>query len=423
MLRMTITLLAFETSSSVCDVALAVSDAPGHCRVWSCSHEGTGEHAERLLPMVDQLLIQAGVSRDDISAVAFGQGPGGFTGLRVACGVAQGMAFALGVPVIPVSSLQAVAAASVPSQPVCRVVVQDARMNELYVAAYAFAPNSAHSSGWRTVAPPALIGLDDFQAWLAQQLGAWDASGVASVELVGDALSAWPERFNNVVAVSTATQSLPVVVAGSVRASASAVANQALVAWYDGQTINPALAAPLYVRDKVAYTTAERELGLGGNPRANGLTRIRDMNDTDLEAVADLESRLQSHPWTQTQFADALKAGNGAWVAMQGDERVGFCVVLFAPDVAQLLLIGVEPSCQRTGVGYALLRHAEAQARLRGLEALILEVRPSNSRAVSFYRNRGFSQLSTRRNYYPLDNNRREDAWVMRKVLSEASHG
>src|SRR5690625_3624126 len=101
-------LLALETSSSVCDVALLSSDGQS-MTLRSQSHDATGEHAERLLPMVDELLDQAGIRRQQLSAVAFGQGPGGFTGLRVACGVAQGIAFALGLPVIPIVSLHAAA--------------------------------------------------------------------------------------------------------------------------------------------------------------------------------------------------------------------------------------------------------------------------------------------------------------------------
>src|SRR5690606_24858615 len=105
---MTLHILALETSSSLCDVAL-LTQAYGRLNVRILEHDATGEHAERLLPMADDLLAQAGIMRSQLTAVAFGQGPGGFTGLRVACGVAQGMAFALNIPVIPVVSLLAVA--------------------------------------------------------------------------------------------------------------------------------------------------------------------------------------------------------------------------------------------------------------------------------------------------------------------------
>src|SRR5690606_17705028 len=105
-LPMTTHLLALETSSSVCGVALAPLD--GSARpLHTLEHDATAEHAERLLPMVDAVLEQGGVGKGALAAVAFGQGPGGFTGLRVACGVAQGLAYALGIPVVPIDSLMA----------------------------------------------------------------------------------------------------------------------------------------------------------------------------------------------------------------------------------------------------------------------------------------------------------------------------
>src|SRR5690606_21099725 len=99
---------AFETSSTLCGVAL-LSWQGGRVRLDTAAHEGRGAHAERILPLAWDLLAQAGLDRGDLTAIAFGQGPGGFTGLRVACGVAQGLAVALDVPVLPVDSLCAVA--------------------------------------------------------------------------------------------------------------------------------------------------------------------------------------------------------------------------------------------------------------------------------------------------------------------------
>ena len=91
---MELNLLALETSSSRCGVAL-LRAVDGRLEISVREHEGSQEHAERLLPMADALLAEAGIAASGLHAVAFGQGPGGFTGLRVACGVAQGMALSL----------------------------------------------------------------------------------------------------------------------------------------------------------------------------------------------------------------------------------------------------------------------------------------------------------------------------------------
>src|SRR5690606_40297238 len=83
-----------------------------------------------------------------------------------------------------------------------------------------------------------------------------------------------------------------------------------------GQHVPPEQAAPLYVRDKVAFTTREREEGMGGNPKAPGLgVALRPMGQADVPAVADIEASVQSFPWTAGNFSDGLRAGYGGWVA------------------------------------------------------------------------------------------------------------
>lgn len=412
-------ILALETSSSLCGVAL-LSTGEGHLHVRSLGHDATAEHAERLLPMVDQLLKEAGVGRSQLSAIAFGQGPGGFTGLRVACGVAQGMAFALGLPVIPVPSLLAVAEQESGSNAVC-VVLQDARMNELYAAAY----RPAMVDGvrvWQGVQGPVLLNVHDAHLWLEQlrwQVQAESGSAQVSIRLLGDALAAYP--ILSTLAVSAqGIASTRISWGKAQRATAEAVARLAQQAWQRGETVAPDQAAPLYVRDKVAYTVAERNQGLGGNPKAQAPIAIVRMHMDDLQAVANIEAQVQAFPWTLGNFRDALEAGYGAWVARQGERILGFSLVMFAPDIAHLLLIAVSPGAQRTGVGYMLLRHCEHETVTRGLPALMLEVRPSNEQAVAFYRNRGFMHTGTRKGYYPKDRNEREDGWVMEKILKTA---
>lgn len=424
---MDLQLLALETSSRSCSAAL-LSLVRGRLNVRCSAHDATGEHAEVLLPMVDQLLGQAGVVRAQLTAVAFGQGPGGFTGLRVACGVAQGIAFALDLPVIPIASLLAVAAlddsleapSSMALTQSVRLVVQDARMGEVYLAAYrpesATAPDSVH---WRILQPPILLAAGDVANWFRQSVGHWrDEAGLgASVRLMGDALTAYPELLDLGAAGANAADTI--AVAGPLRPTADTIARLALSAWRRGQWVTPESAAPLYVRDRVAYTTKERERGLGGNPKAGGVQAAIDpMADSDLDDVSAIERSVQSFPWTRRNFSDALEAGYSAWVARRADKIIGFCLVMLAPDVAHLLSIAVTPDEQGKGVGALLLRQCERESAAHALSSLILEVRPSNHSAVTFYQNRGFQRLSVRKDYYPLSWNEREDAWVMEKKLA-----
>lgn len=252
---MSLHILSLETSSAWCGVALlrAPVDASPPIELISREHQGVQEHSARLLPMIDEVLAEAGIARSAIDAIAFGQGPGGFTGLRVACGVAQGLGFALNRPVLPVVSHAAVAvqAQGTAGQPV--VVAMDARMQEVYVAAYA-QPSDGEQ---QVLLQPQLMALEGLEMWLRTTFGV--AGGGVCWWLAGDAAAAYPDAFAGVPDAQR--------VSDAVRPTASAVATLAWRAWLRGEAIAPELAMPLYVRDKVAFTTAERLLGAGGNPK------------------------------------------------------------------------------------------------------------------------------------------------------------
>lgn len=366
--------------------------------------------------MVDEVLAENGLGRQSLSAVAFGQGPGGFTGLRVACGVAQGMAFALQLPVVPVVSLAAVAQRDADAGgdlQASRVVVQDARMGEIYLAAYG--PDG--KGGWNTLQAPMLLAADDLPVWLrqaAEHPALFPASGI--VRLVGDGVPLCPElgSFSH-------PQGLTLVQGPVLRPDAATIGALGMNLLLQGRHVLPEHAAPLYVREKVAFTVREREQGQGGNPKAPGLgVALRPMTATDVPAVAAIEASVQEFPWTPGNFADGLKAGYGGWVAHRHGRILGFSMTLFAPDIAHLLVLAVSPEAQREGVGSALIRHCEKEAGARGLLALVLEVRPSNAQALSFYRRHGFEQMAVRKAYYPAAGGQREDALVMRKLLNKA---
>lgn len=402
-------ILAFETSSNVCGVAL-LSRVNGRVCLRTARHEGRGQHAERILPMAQELLAEADVDRSALTAVAFGQGPGGFTGLRVACGVAQGIALVLGIPVVPVSSLMAVAAQHAGDAPDgWHVVLQDARMNEVYAAVYRYEADF----GWQTVQAPMLLAVRDIALWLAQGAALWGREAVLRVH--GDALLVFEGLAGRLIDLGyTVSQSKD---AEHAHAQVATIARLALPAWESGYVVPAEQAAPIYVRDKVAYTTVERERGFGGNPQVPTLAgSLHTMGESDLDEVVAIERLVQAHPWQRNHFADGLIAGYRGWVLRQQGGMVGFAMVMDAPDMAHLLVIGVRPDAQRHGAGARLLAQCEAYARAQGLDALTLEVRPSNAQAIAFYRQHGFDHVGVRKGYYPLGRNTREDAWIMTKT-------
>ncbi|AHV92637.1 tRNA threonylcarbamoyl adenosine modification protein YeaZ [Bordetella holmesii ATCC 51541] len=390
---MDLNLLAVETSSARCGVALLLRRDGQEC-LTVLEHEGAQEHAERLLPMAGRLLAQAGLSPDALHGVAFGQGPGGFTGLRVACGVAQGVAMGLDIPVLPVVSHMAVAEAAGALYGQAVVVALDARMEEVYAAVYRRVP-SPEGPAWEALQAPLLIAAAELLPWVRHQMGVWRLEGPPL--LAGDAWTVYPEAMP----VPADWPRSP-----AARPQAYEVARLAVRDWERGLAVAPELAAPLYVRDKVAFTTVERQQGLGGNPRAERAlvtsrppepvdddTPIEPMTQADLPAVAALEARVQAFPWTQGNFADALAAGYDCCVLRSGGQIAGFCVLMHAPDVSHILVIAVDRDSQRRGLGRRLIAWSAARARLHAVPALLLEVRPSNQKALDFYAQQGFLRV------------------------------
>lgn len=406
---MDINLISFETSGPRCSVALLRASAGAIRSIATRSHDGGQDHGQQILPLASSLLRDAGLTVASLHGVAFGQGPGGFTGLRVACGVAQGVAYTLDVPVLPVVSNLAVAAASSAAPGQLVMTALDARMDEVYLAVYR-APAQA-GAAWQELLAPQLVAAADAVPWVESLLPGWQAShgaGVAAPLWAGDGwrLTQAGARF------------APELLA--LRPEAEIVARLGLEALLRGEGRPAPEAMPLYVRDKVAFTTAERAKGDGGNPRASAPIYVQAMGAAHLDSVVDLEAQVQLHPWTRRNFEDALAAGYDAWVLCEGDAVVGFYIAMLAPDVSHLLAVAVAPERQRRGWGWRLLEHFSQRAAEAGLEGLLLEVRPSNTGALALYRRFGFEQIGVRKGYYEAGPER-EDAWVFQKRLPVAA--
>jgi tRNA threonylcarbamoyladenosine biosynthesis protein TsaB len=237
-------LLALDTSTEFCSVALlsASSAAAGASgseepRVW-VRHEATGAvSSTRVLPAIRELFDEAGLALADCGAIAFGAGPGSFTGLRTATGVAQGLAFGLNCPVVPVGTLLACAESARLRDPSVKRVVAalDARMDEVYWADFAW---DEAEGEWRTIQPASLDAPDRLRL------------PEVPFTLAGNAAAAFGPRL--------AASAVAEAVDGEALPHALPLAFVALRALRAGRTVPAELAAPEYVRNKVAQTTAER---------------------------------------------------------------------------------------------------------------------------------------------------------------------
>jgi len=216
---------ALETATEWCSVALWADG-----EIAALERRAEHRHSELALPMLERLLKSAGMTAAQLDAVAFGAGPGAFTGLRIACGLAQGLAFARGLPVLGVSTLEAMAQESGAARVVACL---DARMREVYYAAL-----ERDGAGWHEVVATQCV---------APQLAPTPPG--AGWTGCGNGFAAYPGLLKNSISI----------VKSEIHPTAVAVAELAAPRLARGEGVDAALAAPVYVRDKVALTKEELE--------------------------------------------------------------------------------------------------------------------------------------------------------------------
>ena len=144
---------------------------------------------------------------------------------------------------------------------------------------------------------------------------------------------------------------------------------------------------------------------------------IRRMQVNDVEAVARIERRVQSHPWTLNQFKESVDDYVSTVIEKHG-QVVGFCILQPVVDEANLLLMAIDPEVQGQGMGYQLLNHSISLLPNDPVQ-IFLEVRESNIPAIALYEKSGFHQIDIRKNYYPKSDGTKENAVIMVKMCSD----
>ncbi|WLQ11500.1 tRNA (adenosine(37)-N6)-threonylcarbamoyltransferase complex dimerization subunit type 1 TsaB [Hahella aquimaris] len=222
-------ILALDTSSDACSVALW-NDG----ELTEMLETTPRAHAKRCLPMIDRLLGDSSLRVGQLDALAFGRGPGSFTGLRIAAGIVQGLAFGADLPVVPVSTLEAMAFAWFKRQegPVGQVVcLLDARMNEVYWAGYEHSTDGVKEIYAEQVGPPEMVDAIDSEQELA---------------ILGSGLI-YLERLPAVLVESSQIQ------APEWGPRAAAMAEMAAPMFAMGRIVSAIEAQPIYLRDEVAW--------------------------------------------------------------------------------------------------------------------------------------------------------------------------
>ena len=243
--------LAIETSTDMLSLAIA-STQGDKSQVWAHTSQGGAKSSQLVLPEIVRLMDEAQMRFADLTAVVFGKGPGSFTGLRTACSVAQGLAFGAGISVLPIDTLLAVAEDAryqnvqkkqqqtqqqldqLSQQPQRFFVAMDARMDQVYTAAYEW------RSEWQCVQAPSVNSPENISVPTE-----WKDLAFITVGNAWDMFAArWPAELSGQHMYAMPT--------------AQALLRLSPVAFGQGLAVQPEEALPLYIRDKVAQTTQER---------------------------------------------------------------------------------------------------------------------------------------------------------------------
>ena len=224
-------ILALDTATEACSVALMVGDD-----VYSRSEVAPRDHTKKILPMVDDVLHEAGLTLQDLDALAFGRGPGSFTGVRIGIGIAQGLAFGVNLPMIGISTLAALAQGAYREQGLTQVACAiDARMSEVYWARFERQSNGT----WleldaECVIAPALL-VDKLAKEDADQTWATAGTGWAAYQ---ESLSTFPFILQDSGLLYPQAQDMVVL---------------AQQEWQQGRTLPVEETSPIYLRDTVAW--------------------------------------------------------------------------------------------------------------------------------------------------------------------------
>ena len=432
--------LAFDTANEVIAIGLGRLDAAARSIELVASVEVEARRASntQLVPRIDELCARAGVAREKIACVCVGRGPGSFTGVRIALATAKGIASALEIGLVGVSSLDAVAwGAWKAAERGELLVVADAMRREVYPVEYRL-----DDEGAVRLTADRVVKAAEF----AEELGgsAGDGSAAASEWFIaGDGLRKYAELFSGVGTVLSEKLWTPT-------GAGLLLALQA--AWragecdpFDAERHDPGLLLPVYTRlsdaeENERVRLARIDDGLAGkrgsrhvtmndtaiaNARANGEgIAYKPLDARHVAEVAALEAAVMgTDAWNEALVADELgRADRVWWAAYAADPKmplsaeaplVGYAGGWVVDGDLQILKVGVDPAWRRHGIARVLLARVADDARNLGARTSSLEVRTGNAGAQALYAALGYEALGRRPRYYSDG----EDALIMQGPL------
>ena len=362
-------LLAIDTAMAVCSAAL--HEAGGVlAKAFVPMERG---HAEAIAPMVRVVMGEAGQEFSSLDRIVVTVGPGTFTGVRIGLAMGRGLGLALGIPVVGLDTLSAIAAnATQTDMPL--LVAADARKDEVYAALF--------DKAGKMIRAPAVISIEACLRFLPH----------GSAQVLGTSADA-------VISASSRTD--------LVRCRAGDLPDAANFGQRGFELPDPgAMPVPLYLRPPDAKPQ-----------KAAGL-RIRAAGLAEAEIFAQLHGECFDTAWDAEEFAKLLAmpgaAGN---LALNAGQPVGFILTRSTAEEAEIITIGTRPFAQRRGIARALVDHQFTE-QFKNIRKCFIEVAASNAPARALYASCGFVETGLRRGYYGHAGGLREDAILMRRELT-----
>lgn len=340
-------------------------------------------HSQTLLPMLDEIVRMIELDINEIDAIAVAAGPGSFTGLRIGSATAKGLGFALGKPLIHIPTVDGLAYNLWGSRDlVCPLM--DARRNQAYTGIYEFVDGKMH-----IIKEQCAVAIDEIIAHVNHE-------GRPTVFL-GDGVPVFREFIGG-----NCKAPFRFAPAHMNKQRAGAVASLGLLYFQEGKYEEAAEHKPDYLR----LSQAERERLV----KERQELEFRQMQKEDIPAVAAIERAVFSRPWTEGAFMEAMGQDTIFTVAVKAGTVVGYCGMYCSFEEGEITNVAVAPEEQGGGIGRRMMEFHIKQAKAKGIQRAILEVRISNGNAIRLYEALGFCNSGIRKGFYELP---REDGVVM----------
>lgn len=403
------TLLILDTSTDqlVCSVAeLRVHKGMCEHTLLSCHDHLCARQANvELTSTIQEALVEAGRTMQDLTAILVGKGPGSFTGVRIGIATAKGIAQALELPLLGVSVLDGIAAQAHRAGIRGHIVVfQDAMRKELYPGIYRLSDEGSE----RLFAIETVHKVPEALAHVSQQVNLQD------VYVAGNGICKYRAQMEE----AGFTQYLDEALWEVSGVGLLAAALDRGVITYDDQDIyyegNPATLLPIYTRLSDAEEAERLRLGkhaarqlltTGVNDELAGSIQFRPFNINDVAAAAALEAQVYAesdhNPWSeQTLYDEVTAARTSWWIAHDRGKLVAFAGGSLAGADFDIAEVVVDPAYRRRSVARTLLERVAYDAFQLGAERLVLEVAENNMPAQALYNTLGLTQVGLRKHYY-----------------------